>query len=72
MYLFKKRSCEYLNINFFKNEESDKKSVDNTHTQGAYGGELMDPPVVSGCHSLTTDAEYVFVSSNIITIFNII
>ena len=72
VYLFKNRICEYLNINFFKNEESDKTSVDNTHTQGAYGEELINSPVVSVSHSLTTDAEYIFVSSNIITIFNII
>ena len=61
-----------MTINSFKNEESDKKSVDNTHTQGAYGGESMDSLVVSVSHSLTIDTEYVFVFSNIITIFNII
>ena len=72
MYPFKNRIHKYLNINSFKNEESDKKSVDNTHNQGAYGGESMDPPVVSGSHSLTIETEYVFVLSNIITIFNII
>ena len=72
VYLFKSRICEYLNINSFKNEESDKTSVDNTHTQGAYGGEWIDSLAVSVSHSLTIDAEYVFVFSNIITIFNII
>ena len=46
-------------------------SVDNVHIQGACGGESMDSPVVSVSHSLTIDAEYVFVFSNIITIFNI-
>ena len=71
MYLFKNRICKYLNINSFKNEESDKTSVDNTHTQGACGRELIDSPAVSVSHSLTIDAEYVFVFSNIITIFNI-
>ena len=71
MYLFKNRIHEYLNINSFKNEEGVKMSVDNTHIQGAYGGESMDSPVVSVSHSLTIDAEYVFVFSNIITIFNI-
>ena len=30
-----------MNINPFKNEESDKKSVDSTHIQGACGGESM-------------------------------
>ena len=69
--LFKNRIHEYLNINFFKNEESDKTSVDNTHTQGAYGGESIDSLAVSVPHSLTINAKYVFVSSNIITIFNI-
>ena len=67
----KKLIHKYLNINFFKNEESDKTSVDNTHTQGAYGEELVDSSAVSVSHSLTIDAEYVFVFSNIITIFSI-
>ena len=71
VYLFKNRIHEYLIINSFKNEESDKMSVDNAHVQGACGGESMDSLVVSGSHSLTIDAEYVFVFSNIITIFNI-
>ena len=51
-----------MNINSFENEESDKKSVDSTHTQGASGGGSVDPPAVSGSHSLTIDTEYVFVS----------
>ena len=51
-----------MNINSFKNEESDKKSVDSTHAQEASGSGSVDPPVVSGSHSLTIDAEYVFVS----------
>ena len=71
MYLFKNRRHEYLNINSFKNEESDKKSVDNTHTQGACGRELTDSLAVSVSHSLTIDTEYVFVSLNIVTIFKI-
>ena len=53
---------EYLNINSFKNEESDKMSVDSAHIQGACGSESMGLPVVSGSHSLTIDAEYVSVS----------
>ena len=60
--------CEYLNINVFKHEESDKVSVDSTHTQGACGGESIDSPAVSASHFSTMDAEYVFVSSNTITI----
>ena len=71
MCLFKNRIHEYLNINSFKNEESDKTSVDNTHIQGAYGGESMDSLAVSVSHSLTIDVKYVFVFSNIITIFSI-
>ena len=62
MYLFKCRICEYLKINSFKNEESDKMSVDNAHVQGVCGGESMNSPVASGSHSLTIDAKYVFVS----------
>ena len=68
---FKNRIRKYSNINVFKHEESDKVSVDSTHTQGACGGESIDPPVVSASHSSTIDAEYVFVSSNTITIFKI-
>ena len=60
-----------MNINSFKNEESDKMSVDSTHTQGAGGRESMDSPAVSVPHPPTIDAEYIFVTSNIITIFNI-
>ena len=71
MYLFKNRIHEGLNINPFKNEESDKTSVDNTHTQGACGRESTDSPAVSVSHSPTIDAEYVFVFSNIVTIFKI-
>ena len=63
--------CEYSNVNVFKHEESDKVSVDSTHTQGACGGESIDSPIVSVSHSSTIDAEYVFVSSNTITIFKI-
>ena len=58
-----------MNINVFKHEESDKASVDSTHTQGACGGDLIDSPVVSVSHSPTIDVEYVFVSSNIVTLF---
>ena len=60
-----------MNINSFKNEESDKKSVDSTHIQGASGGESMGSPVVSGSHSLTIDAKYVFVSQILSLSFNI-
>ena len=68
---FKNRICESSNINVFKHEESDKASVDSTHTQGACGGESIDSPAMSVSHSPTIDAEYVFVSSNTVTIFKI-
>ena len=71
MCLFLNRIHEYLNINSFKNEESDKMSADSAHVQGASGGESVDSLAVSGSHSLTIDTEYVFCFSNIITIFNI-
>ena len=63
------RICKYSNINVFKHEESDRASVDSTHTQGACGGESIDSPAVSISHFPTIDAEYVFVSLNTITIF---
>ena len=72
MYLFKNKIRESLNINPFKNEEGDKTSVDNTHTQRACERELTVSPVVSDSHSLTIDAEYVFVSPNIVTLFLIL
>ena len=71
MYLSKNRICEGLNINAFKDEEGDKTSVDNTHTQRACGRESTDSPVVSDSHSPTIDVEYIFVSPNIVTLFNI-
>ena len=71
MCLFMNRTHEYLNINSFKYEESDKMSADSTQIQGASGGESTNSPVVSGSHSLTFDVEYVFCFSNNITIFNI-
>ena len=70
MYLFKNKIHEGLNINPFKNEEGDKTSVDNTHTQRACGRELTDSPVVGVSYSPTIDVEYVFVSLNIVTLFN--
>ena len=50
-----------MNINVFKNEESDKTSADNAHIQEAFGGELIDSLTVSVSHSPTIDAEYVSV-----------
>ena len=64
--------CEYSNITVFKREESDKASVDSTHTQGACGGDSIDLPIVNVPHSPTIDVEYVFVSSNTVTISKIV
>ena len=61
MCLFKNRICEHFNINSFKDEESDKMSADGGHVQGTSGGESTNSLVASGSHSLTIDAEYVFV-----------
>ena len=47
-------------------------SVDSTYTQGACGGDSIDPPTVGVSHSPTTEAEYVFVSSNIVTILKLL
>ena len=61
VYLFKNRICEYLTINSFKNEESDKMSADSSHVQGASRGESTNSLVVSGSQSLTIDTKYVFI-----------
>ena len=63
--------CMYSNIIVFKGEESDKASVDSTHTQGACGEDLIDPPMMNVLHSPTIDVEYVFVSSNTVTILRL-
>ena len=64
--------CEYSIITVFKHEESVKTGVDSTHTQGACGGDLIDPPTVGVSHSPIIDAEYVFVSSNIVTVLRLL
>ena len=63
---------EYSNVNIFKCEESVKAGVNSTHTQGECGGDSIDPPTVSVSHSPTIDAEYVFVSSNTVTILRLL
>ena len=60
--------CEYSIITVFKHEESVKTDVDSTHTQGACGGDLIDPPTVGVSHSPTIDAEYVL-SLRILSLF---
>ena len=47
-------------------------SVDSTHTQGACGGDSIDPPTGGVSHLPSTEAEYVFVSSNIVTILKLL
>ena len=61
MHLFINRICEYFNINSFKDEESNKMSVDSAHIQGTSGGEPANSPVPSGFCSLNIDAKYVFI-----------
>ena len=65
---------EFANIQILmssSDEESDRVSVDSTHTQGACGGESVDSPAASVFHFPTIDAEYVFVPPNIVTLFDI-
>ena len=64
--------CEYSIITVFKHEENVKAGVDSTHTQGACGGDLTDPPAVGVSHSPIIDAEYVFVSSNTVAILRLL
>ena len=48
-----------------------KAGVDSTHTLGVCGGESIDSPTVSVSDSPTIDVEYVFVSSNTVTILRL-
>ena len=59
---FKNRICEHFDINFFKDEESDKMSAESAPVQRTSVGESTNSPVPSGSYSLTIDAEYVFIS----------
>ena len=62
---------EFVNIQILMSlsvKRVSRQSVDSTHTQGACGGDPMDSPTVSIPHSPTIDVEYVFVSSNTVTI----
>ena len=69
---FENRIYEYPNVNVFKHEESVKAGVDSTHTLGACGGESIDSPTANVSHSPTIDVEYVFVSSNTVTILRLL
>ena len=68
MHLFRNRIHEHFNINFFKDEESDKMSADSALVQGTSGGESTDSPALSGPYSLNIDARVCIYFSNIITI----
>ena len=61
MYQFKNRIYEHFNINFFKNEESDKMSAESAHVEKTSEGESTNLPVLSSPHSPIIDAEYVFI-----------
>ena len=59
---FKNRIYKHFNINFFKNEESDKMSVESAHVQKTGEGESTNSPVSSSPHSPIIDTEYVSIS----------
>ena len=59
---FKNRIYKHFNINFFKNEESDKMSAESAHVQKTSEGESTNSPVSSSPHSPIIDTEYVFIS----------
>ena len=62
MCLFINKIYEHFNVNFFKNEESDKMSAKSTHVQRTSEGESTNSPVLSSPCSPIIDAEYVFIS----------
>ena len=59
---FKNRIYEHFNVNFFKNEESDKMSAKSAHVQKTSEGESTNSPVSSSPCSPIIDTEYVFIS----------
>ena len=59
---FKNRIYEHFNINFFKNEGSDKMSAESAHVQKTSEGESANSPMLSSLHSSIIDAECVFIS----------
>ena len=65
MCLFRNRIYECFNVNFFKNEESDKMSAKGAHVQETNEGESTNSSVSSSPHSPIIDAEYVFISKYI-------
>ena len=58
---FKNRIYKHFNINFFKNEESDKMSGESAHVQKMSEGESTNSPMLSSLHSPNIDTEYVFI-----------
>ena len=58
---FKSRICGHFNINFFKDEESDKMSAKSAHVQRTSEGESTKSPILCSPYSLTIDAKYVFI-----------
>ena len=58
---FKNRIGEHFNINFFKDEESDKMSAESAHVQKTSKDKSTNSPVLSSPYSLTIDTEYVFI-----------
>ena len=61
MCLFKNRISEHFNINFFKDEESDKMSAESALVQKTSEDKSTNSPVLSSPYSLTIDAKYVFI-----------
>ena len=70
MCLFKVKFVGILTL-IFKDEESGKMSAGDTCALKLSGGELIDSPVLDSLCSLNIDAEYVFISLNLIIIVNI-
>ena len=68
---FKNRICKHFNINFFKNEESDKMSAEGAHVWKMSEGESTNSPVLSSLCSPNIDAEYVFIFLSTIIILDI-
>ena len=69
MYLCVHLKIEFVNIfniNFFKNEESDKMSAEGAHVQKTSEVESTNSPVLNSLHSSNIDTKYVFFLSTII------
>ena len=62
MCLFKSRIYEHFNVNFFKNEESDKMSAKSAHVQKTSVSESTNSPMSSSSHSPIINAKHVFIS----------